>query len=725
MIYATDPNLWMQMLDRPVEQRLAPAPEALLDFLAEYEAADGTACRPRPASLPAGFVADVSAALAGLPAAVKHKLEPCLLGVYFVAGLGSSAVSDVVAFGDGSLIGSFVALDVEAMAGRTANQWATWNQNSPFLAAPGLQLSAVIAEAADDDRKAALQFVLLHEFGHVLTAGRDLMPDWWQEAAQFKSPEAYSFLPLSWDIGADGKIVPQAGQDFPLRARVGFYGKRTLPGEHIPEIYRDLEKTQFPSLYGSLSVYEDFAECFATYVHTVLMGRPNTVQIARDGQAPLQFGDFWATPRSERKRAYFDAFFGDLAAAAPDTPYLGLAPFLRMSIAGEDLNGPAQRLLVQANQQSENANLWMNLATAFFSIGQRELGLAIQGQALQMGNFFTLKAAHQPARRRLLALMAPGDLAENTPLDCLLENGDVELLCYYASPEAPLPSPLPAHDALFVAMSDKRDNWPLLKALETLLADWDKPVLNRPEYIRNTDRGRASQLLQGIPGLVQPLTHRVPRATLQAVATGQAKLGDVVPYSAFPIILRPVGSQAGRDLVRIAAAGEIAPYLDQVKDLEFFLARFVDYSGEDGLFRKFRVVLIRGVPYACHMAISTHWMIHYLNAGMYEDAAKRAEEGRFMAEFDAFAQRHGEALAKVYQRFKLDYACIDCAETRAGELLVFEIDHIMVVHAMDSAELFPFKQVHIRKVREAFENLLDPDAGRPGPVRECVAPGLE
>lgn len=713
MIYASDPNLWMQMLNRPIEQRLAPAPEALLDFLAQYEAADGNSCQPRAASLPAGFVADVAAALAELPAMVKNKLEPCLLGVYFVAGLGSSAVTDVVAFGDGSLIGAFVALDVEALAGRTANQWATWNQNSPFLAAPGIQLEAVIADPADDDRKTALQFVLLHEFGHVLTAGRDLMPDWWLDAAQFKRPEAYSFLPLCWAIGTDGKIVPQAGQDFPLRARVGFYGQRTLPGEHLPEIYRDLEKTEFPSLYGSVSVYEDFAECFATYVHTVLMGRPNAVRIARDGQAPLQFGDFWATPRSGRKRAYFDAFFDRLAAAPPDTPYLGLAPFLRMSIAGEDLNGPAQQLLVQANQQSENANLWMNLATAFFSIGQRELGLAIQGQALQMGNFYTVKAARQPARRRLLALMAPGDLADNTPLDCLLENGDVELLCYYASPEAPLPSPVPAHDALFVAMSDKPENWPLLKALEALLANWDRPVLNRPEYIRNTDRGRASQLLQGIAGLVQPLTHRVPRATLQAVAAGRAKLEDVVPYSAFPIILRPVGSQAGRDLARMTAAGDLGPYLDQVKDPEFFLARFVDYSGEDGLFRKFRVVLIRGVPYACHMAISAHWMIHYLNAGMYEDAAKRAEEERFMEDFDTFAQRHGAALAKVYRRFKLDYVCIDCAETRSGELLVFEIDHIMVVHAMDAADLFPFKPVHIGKVKAAFENLLGAD--RPGP----------
>jgi len=63
-------------------------------------------------------------------------------------------------------------------------------------------------------------------------------------------------------------------------------------------------------------------------------------------------------------------------------------------------------------------------------------------------------------------------------------------------------------------------------------------------------------------------------------------------------------------------------------------------------------------------------------------------------------------LAAIYQRSKLDYICIDCAETRNGELLIFEIDHAMVVHAMDPEDIFPYKQVHMRKVRQAFEDFL-------------------
>ena len=54
----------------------------------------------------------------------------------------------------------------------------------------------------------------------------------------------------------------------------------------------------------------------------------------------------------------------------------------------------------------------------------------------------------------------------------------------------------------------------------------------------------------------------------------------------------------------------------------------------------------------------------------------------------------------------MDYICIDCAETPRGELLIFEIDHAMVVHAMDPEDLFPYKQIHMGKVRLAFEDFL-------------------
>ena len=100
-------------------------------------------------------------------------------------------------------------------------------------------------------------------------------------------------------------------------------------------------------------------------------------------------------------------------------------------------------------------------------------------------------------------------------------------------------------------------------------------------------------------------------------------------------------------------------------------------------------------------------MIHYLNAGMAESAEKRDEEARFMAQFDAgFAVRHAGAFQAIFERAGLDYLGIDCAETADGKLLIFEIDSCMIVHAIDSVDIFPYKQPQMRKLFDAFSRML-------------------
>ena len=177
-----------------------------------------------------------------------------------------------------------------------------------------------------------------------------------------------------------------------------------------------------------------------------------------------------------------------------ETSYLGLAPFLRLSIGGSDLQPIAQALLGIANQDHENPYAWMNLSTVFFCIGQREHGLAIQAEALSMQRSYRIAAASQPARCRLLVLTVAGDISENTPIDCLLEGSDIDLLYYYATADAPLPNSIPEHDVVLVAICEAEANRPVLQALTPLLTEWPKPVINPPPHIGNTERNAASAL---------------------------------------------------------------------------------------------------------------------------------------------------------------------------------------------------------------------------------------
>jgi hypothetical protein len=133
----------------------------------------------------------------------------------------------------------------------------------------------------------------------------------------------------------------------------------------------------------------------------------------------------------------------------------------------------------------------------------------------------------------------------------------------------------------------------------------------------------------------------------------------------------------------------------------------VDYRGKDGLFRKYRIALIDGEAYACHMAISSHWMIHYLNADMIDNGQNRAEEAAFMRNFDTnFGATHQDALREIARRSGLDYLIIDCGETRDGQLLIFEVGNAMIVHSMDPEHIFPYKAIQMKKLFGAFQAML-------------------
>jgi hypothetical protein len=78
-----------------------------------------------------------------------------------------------------------------------------------------------------------------------------------------------------------------------------------------------------------------------------------------------------------------------------------------------------------------------------------------------------------------------------------------------------------------------------------------------------------------------------------------------------------------------------------------------------------------------------------------------------MREFDTeFAQRHCDALSAIAERLGLDYAVIDCAETIAGELLIFEIDNRGWIHATDDSNAFGYKQAIMNKAFAAFRTML-------------------
>lgn len=387
-------------------------------------------------------------------------------------------------------------------------------------------------------------------------------------------------------------------------------------------------------------------------------------------------------------------------------PLIGLAKLMRMAYSGCDL-APLGTQLIERAETETGGHALMDLSTVLQLRGNRDLALSMQAQAIETQQIYSPPTAAGQVNIRLLAVMGEGDLMANTPLEFLLENSDVALDIVYVTQDLPLPDNLPEHDVLFVAIAQSDRNMPLLKQIGAAVASWPRPVLNRPERIALMSRNEACLLLKSAPGVEMPSTVRIARQVLQQVADKELPLSGILEDGEFPVIVRPVDSHAGKDLDKIEDTEALFNYLQNMLNDEFYLSRFIDYRGPDGLFRKYRIVLIDGKPFVCHVGISEHWMIHYLNAGMAESAEKRAEEERFMLDFDSgFACKHTEAFRAINERVGLDYLGIDCGETADGKLLIFEVDSCMIIHAIDPVDIFPYKQPQMNKVFSAFRRML-------------------
>lgn len=371
---------------------------------------------------------------------------------------------------------------------------------------------------------------------------------------------------------------------------------------------------------------------------------------------------------------------------------LGMHAIASLAFDGADMT-PLRAALEQRAADGTDAAALFDLAMIQQSRGRTAEALERLNAALALRRDFCV--VHGSGQGlRLLAFVTAGDFMANTPLDFLLRGSDAVLWLHYVDADTATLADLPDHDVAFMAIGQANSHGPVLARIRHLLADFPGPVMNNdPALIDSLTRDHVSTMLAEEPAILSPRTHRVARRDLAEVA---AELG-------FPIVARPVGTHAGDGLERMADLAELSAWLDAQPAPDLYVSPFIDYRGPDGLFAKQRVVFIRGKAFASHMALSEHWIVHYLSAGMVESVEKRAAEQAWMERFDSdFAIRHAEAFAALHRHVGLDYFGIDCAELPDGRLLVFELDVAMIVHDMDSAAIFPYKKVAMRKLFDAF-----------------------
>jgi aromatic-L-amino-acid decarboxylase len=213
--------------------------------------------------------------------------------------------------------------------------------------------------------------------------------------------------------------------------------------------------------------------------------------------------------------------------------------------------------------------------------------------------------------------------------------------------------PLPPHQVVFNAIGDADLAAPALAAAQSLLAGTSAPVINPPAAVLATGRADHARLSR-LPGVVAPATVTLPRELLSApeAAATVARHGF-----RFPLLLRTPGFHTGRHFLRVESAEALPAAVAQLPGRELTVIEFLNARAADGKVRKYRVMLIDGEIYPLHVAISSHWKIHYFTADMAEQPDHRAEDAEFLENMPGvLGTRAMQALAHIQATLGLDYA---------------------------------------------------------------------
>ena len=344
---------------------------------------------------------------------------------------------------------------------------------------------------------------------------------------------------------------------------------------------------------------------------------------------------------------------------------------------------------------------YQNLAAICARTGRTVESESYRDRAYKIQRVF-IESPSEPIRK--LLILHAGRTSGNVPLDTLLSTGTSSRIRYaidFAAVEED--GHLPPFDLVFNAIGDPDIAAPLADRLEWFVNGCTRPLLNPPAAVARTSRDRLTALLGDLKDVVV-----APCVRCQGPLISSTILRDSLANAGIelPVLVRPVASHGGDRLVRCENIEVLAETLQGSVDVHYLTA-FCDSRGVDGNYRKYRVIFIDREPFPYHLAISSHWMVHYFSADMTASPAKIEEERRFLQDSGAaLGRRASAAVAAIGRRLDMDYGGIDFAVLHDGRVLVFEANATMLVHRERNNGPLAHKNPHVQRIVDAFEQFL-------------------
>jgi len=256
---------------------------------------------------------------------------------------------------------------------------------------------------------------------------------------------------------------------------------------------------------------------------------------------------------------------------------------------------------------------------------------------------------------------------------------------------------------IFNEISESDSHAISLQRLHRIHNQINAPIINPPEAIFRTRRENLATVLDGIPHLRIPETVRV-----KATAPRQIAAFCATRFPGKRVLVRGIGDHGGISTIRLLP-GENEDRLHRLAfdGRNYLLSEFIDYASADGLYRKYRIVLIAGKLYIRHLIISDSWMIHSgSRTFMRAHPEYQAEEAAVLENFPAHIPDHTVAsLSRINEVMGVDYLGLDCSIDDDGVVTVFELNANMniLINNQTQGELW---EAPIRDIKQAIKALI-------------------
>jgi hypothetical protein len=349
----------------------------------------------------------------------------------------------------------------------------------------------------------------------------------------------------------------------------------------------------------------------------------------------------------------------------------------------------------------ENATAHHGLASVFERLGDPEA--AQKHRSIGFRNrpvtFVPYRGDRKPVRLLALGTAEEGNVAMQMFRDDML----FEMHALVAE-TFDVTSELPPHDVVFNTIGDVERCAAALDAADAILARTNAPVINPPSVVRDTGRVANAARFALVPGVLTATTVAFAREHILAPDAAQKLAAHGFSW---PLLLRSPGYHTGQHFIKVDGPDDLTTAVRDLPGEELLAIAYLDTRSADGLTRKYRVMIVDGVLYPVHVAISKNWKVHYFTADMSEDASHRTEDDAFLRDMaGVLGPRVMAALDAIREQLGLDYGGIDFSIDASGNVVIFEANATMIALLPEGDTRWAYRRAPITRLHRAIRDML-------------------